>query len=147
MRFSIGADTNVLFSGLYFGGTASSVINLIRFKKADLYQSEFLKDELVEVSKRNGMPLSVAELFYSLDNVHVITDASYYSKREFAAAEKLVRDEKDVPVYVFAKKLLDLRKIDYFVTGDRDLLQEKVRKTLSGKLVSLREFNELIQER
>ncbi|KKW37666.1 MAG: hypothetical protein UY87_C0087G0005 [Candidatus Peribacteria bacterium GW2011_GWC2_54_8] len=145
MRFSIGADTNVLFSGLYYGAAASSLIEAVRFNKIDLYQSEYLRDELFEVSVRNRMPLETAMLFYNLANVHVVTDDSYYSKEEFDEAKPLIRDEKDIPVYVFAKKLLSVGKIDYFVSGDKDLLQAKVRKSLQGKIVSLAEFNELLQ--
>ena len=143
MHFSVGADTNVLFSGIYFAGVASTLVNFVRFKKVDLYQSEYLRDELVEVARRNSLPLKPFEPFYSFDNVHIITDRSYYSKEEFASAGKLVRDKKDVPVYVFAKKMLSLKKIDYFVTGDKDLLEEKVKKSLDWKMISIREFNEI----
>ena len=143
MISSVGADTNVLFSGFYYGGSARKLLELVRFGKIDFWQSEYLKDELVEIAKRNGMNLRVLGFFYPLENVHIVTDESYFSKEEFASAGKLVRDRKDVPVYVFAKKMLSLHKIDFFVTGDNDLLQEDVRASLSNKIISLSEFNEL----
>lgn len=146
MRLNIGADTNLLFSGLYYGKTAGKIVELVRFNRVEFYQSEYLRDELLLVSRRNAMPAFVLEKFYSLDNVRVITDDSYHSKQEFESAKKIVRDPKDIPVYVFAKKLLSLQKIDYFVSGDSDLLQEKVRASLANKIVSVREFNEIISE-
>ena len=148
MHLNIGADANIVFSALYFGGRAAPFFNAVNLNKIDLYQSEYLKDELVAVAKRKYLPKNNLELFYSLSNVHVITDASYYSKIEFEAALKLVRDAADVPVFVFAKKMLSAGKIDFFVTGDNDLLEEKVRLALADKIISLAEFNEiLISER
>lgn len=144
MHFNVGADTNVLFSGLYYGRMAEPFTRAIQFDTVDLYQSEYLRDELVTVCRRKRLPLEPLEKLYSFANVHVITDASYYSKIEFEAAEKLVRDAKDIPVFVFAKKMISLGKIDFFVSGDRDLLQEEVRRELNYKILDLREFNETL---
>lgn len=147
MKVSVGADTNILFSAIFYGGAGAPLVQAIKFKKIEFYQSEYIRDELVAIAKRKGMPLKALQLFYDLDNVHIVKDSSYFSKQEFSDAKKIVRDEKDVPVFVFAKKLLELKKIDCFVSGDQDLLEEKVKKALFEKMLSLREFNEfMLQE-
>lgn len=143
MALNFGADTNILFSGIYFRGKAGNFIDAVRFKKIELYLSEYIRDELFEVAKRNNFPLKVLNLFYDLGNVHIIRDSSYFSKEEFAKAKDLVRDLKDVPVYLFAKKMISLGKMDFFVSGDKDLLEEKIKKFLSNKIISLSEFNEM----
>jgi len=144
MKPGIGADTNILFSGLYFGKAASSIIRLVRFKKTDLFVSEYIKDELLAICKRKNLPLKVLSIFFSLDNVHIIKDESYFDKEKFKDAKILIHDEKDVPIYCFAKKMFEYNKIEYFITGDKDLLDEKVRNSAHGRILSLAEFNEIM---
>lgn len=144
MSLSVGADANIVFSALYFGGRANLFFDAVKMNNVELYQSEYLRDELAAVARRKQLPARPLELFYSLRNVHVITDASYYSRAEFANASKLVRDAEDVPVFVFAKKMLSAGKIEWFVTGDKDLLEEGVRTALENKIISLSEFNDIL---
>lgn len=143
MPLCLTADTNIVFSGLYFGGSAKPLIQAISIGRVDIYQSEYLQNELTRISVEHGFTQHVIDAFYALPNVHVITEDQTYSLQDYEIAKQLVRDPKDVPVYLFAKAMLQARRIDYFATGDGDLLTRKVKETLPGKVITLAELNQL----
>lgn len=145
MLSKISADTNVLFSGLYYGGAAAPLLEAVRNCELDFYQSEYLKNEIVFVCRRSYRPLAPVAAFYFLPNVHVVIERPP-TEEEYAWAQKLVRDLKDVPGFLFAKKMVDANAIDFFVTGDKDLLQPAVRKACRNRIITLQQFNKRLEK-
>jgi len=143
MKYRIGADTNVLFSGFYFSGPPEEVVRKILRNECVLFTSEYLAEELKEVAMRKRTDMETVRKFLELSNVRVLPDEEYDNMESSEEAEKLVRDAKDRPVFAFASHTLKHGIIDYFLSGDNDLLEEKVRKALKGRLISAREFLEL----
>ena len=140
MHYRIGADTNILFSGIYFQKRVGEVLGMVSRSECTLTISEYVRDELLLVAAREGRsPKSIGALL-ELENVFLLPDRLYARKEVFATAKKLVRDEEDVPVFAAAHYLLKNDRIDYFLSGDEDLLTEKVRKALQGRMLTAAEF-------
>lgn len=137
---NIAADTNVLFSGLFYRGPPNSLIKAVQRGETRLHMSEYLRDELVEVVRGKAANIGSVAAFLNLPNVRVIADSNYDSDDFFGLAAELVRDKKDWPVFAFAKFSLERQLIDFFVTGDKDLLTPNVRRELKGKIVTVNEL-------
>ncbi len=139
---NIAADTNVVFSGLYFRGLPNSLIRAVQRGEARLHISEYVRDELVEAARSKAVNVNSIAALLNLPNVRVVADSNYGSGEFFGPAAELVRDRKDWPVFAFAKFILSSGAVDYVVTGDDDLLTPAVREALDRKIVTVRELFE-----
>ncbi len=143
MRFKLALDTNVLFSGLFFGKSAGKIIYWLLSNKHDLVCSEYVRDELLEVIRRKRLDSAPALKLFELSNAKMIPDSVYASKKAFGECEKAVRDIKDVPVLAFARHSLEHKLADFFVTGDTDLLEPKAKAFAKNKVLTVRECLEM----
>lgn len=147
MHYRLGADTNVLFSGLFFDGGPNRLLGFVLRKEATLFLSQYVVDELREVIARKKAPSDSFHRLLELSNARVLSDDHYASKALFSEGKRLVRDKMDVPVFAFAAYLLRSGLADYFVTGDDDLLTGGVCRALEGKIISPSAWLELAEPR
>ena len=145
MRYRVGLDTNVLFSGLYFGGNPGEIIKMVENDECVLVLPEYVWNELRMVAERKGVDIAPVELLQKLGNVKTMLDSSYFKQENFALAKELVRDEKDRPVFAFELHALRRNLIDYLVSGDGDLLTKEVRTAINGRVVAPAEFLEIVE--
>lgn len=140
MRYRLAFDTNVLFSALFFGKKAGEALYTILANQHYLICSEYIRDELLEVIRRKGLSVVPAQKLFALSNVKTLPDSTYASRKNFDSCKKIIRDEKDVPVLAFAKHALENNLVDFFISGDNDLLEPKVRRFAETRILSLSEF-------
>ena len=125
---SVVLDTNILISGVAFGGKPKEILEMVRNKEIWGVTSSIILAELVEVlSKKFGYPKSRAlqverKMRKILRVVHP------------AKSIKVVRDDDDNRVLEAAVT----GECDYIVTGDEDLLILKKYKNI--KILTSNEF-------
>ena len=140
MHYRVGADTNILFSGLFFTGAPHDFLKRVLRKDLTLFLSQYVVDELLDVLGQKKVSDESFRRLLELENVRVFSDDHYASKALFSEGKRLVRDLKDVPVYAFAAYGLRTGVFDYFITGDADLRVPKVKAALHNKVLSVSEF-------
>lgn len=111
-------DTNVLISGILWGGKPWNIIKSWREGKFLLVISPFILAELVGILERNNLK--------KIENEVVIEELRQKSIKLIPSQKTdICRDKKD-------NQILDLclaGRADYLVTGDKDLLYLKKFKT------------------
>ena len=126
-------DANTIVSGLLFVGNESVLLELGRLRALRLMTNEYVLGEVREVLKRGEFRLTEEErqrlMRYTLECISVVEDPS---KEEIKKHYDLVRDKKDLPVIVGAKK----EKCECLVTGDREMLSEKVKRFVNSTTTS-----------
>lgn len=139
---SIGVDTNILFSGLYYQGKPYKIVQEVVRNQVNVCISEYIRSEIIRVIARVNVPEITVREFFEMPNVRVISDLNYEIEKLYQEAEEIVRDQKDWPVYAFAKFALENKLIEKFITGDFDLLTPEVRNALDNRICSAMEFLE-----
>jgi len=130
-KLRVVIDSNVLISGLIWGGNPGTVIKKWRSNSFILLISPFILAELVNFLEQHGIGDNEKE---------VIVNEFQTGATKVIPSRKvdICRDKKD-------NQVLDLclaGKADYLVTGDKDLLVLKeLKKT---KIASPKEFIEII---
>lgn len=114
-------DTNVLVSGLAYGGPPSRLVAAWRTGAVRLVVSDFVLSELTRVlprmSARTGMsPLDVRDFLDLLVTAAVSVDPDAESLAQALASG--LRDPNDVPVLA----MTIASRADWLITGDKDLL-------------------------
>jgi len=137
-------DTNVLFSGLGFGGVVGDLLEELIRQGHSLVTGEYILEELREkVRLKFKEPHAKAALdllLYILPRMALEVKPPEAYRPHLEPAKGLV-PEQDAPILAMA--LAD--DVDFFVTGDRDFLDnEEVRKLLGKKLKSPREMLDLL---
>ncbi len=145
MQYRIGADTHVLFSGLCFRGPVHELLRMVLLREAGLFLSQYIVDETKAVFLRRNRPEALIDALLGLPNVSVLSDDVYDSSSIFEEGRRRVRDAMDAPVFAFAAYALRSSIIDYFVTGDGDLLTPGVRKALGGRIMAPSDFLKLCE--
>jgi putative PIN family toxin of toxin-antitoxin system len=124
----IFVDANIV-SGLLFSGNESVLLELGRLGALRLVTNEYVLQEVKKVLERKEFSLTDAErqhlLRYVLECISVVENPR---KEEIEKYYNLLRDKKDLPVLLGAKK----ENCDYLVTGDRELLSEKVKRFVNS---------------
>ena len=137
-------DTNILYSGLLYEGLESDLLELGHCMMVRLYVSEYVLDELAGVFERKGLPTAAAEQIISYYRITVISNEENRKNGKYrqylAESKRYIHDPKDRPVYVFAKTLMEGDETTYLVTGDKDLLDERVKKALGDRVLRTNEL-------
>ena len=113
-------DTNIIISGIGFGGKPREILHLITEDEIKVVTSSILIAELEDVIAKKFQKLS--------DDFNLIKD-QIKSKFEIVKPEKslfIVRDEDDNRVLEAALE----GRCNYIVTGDKDLLNLKTFKNI-----------------
>lgn len=126
-------DANTIVSGLLFVGNESVLLELGRLRALRLATNEYVLQEVKRALKRGEFSLTDEErqhlLRYTQECISVVEDLP---KEEIKKHYDLLRDKKDVPVVLGAKK----ENCDYLVTGDRELLSKKVKQLVNSVTTS-----------
>jgi len=115
-------DTHVLVSGIaYPGSTSGKIVNAWRHGGIEVVLSAFILDELRRVlqrlSNRHGLTSTEIDEFVDLLSFEAeIIDPA-------VPPDNAVRDPMDLPVLGTLVAGLEANRIDYLVTGDKDLLE------------------------
>jgi len=120
-RYKVVVDTNVLLSGLFFGGKSGKILSFIKNNKIEWLISPETTAELIGKLPR-----------FTVDPVFLMETASFINNFSIRILPlirfEICRDDRD-------NMFLDLAyegKADYIITGDKDLL---VLKNFKGSIV------------
>ena len=126
-------DANAIVSGLLFAGNEATLLELGRLGALRLMTNEYVLGEVREALKREELRLTEEErqhlMRYTLECISVVENPP---KGDIKKHHSLLKDKKDLPVVVGAKK----ENCDYLVTGDKELLSEKVKKFANSTTTS-----------
>lgn len=114
-------DTNVLLSGIaYPASVPGKIMSAWRHGSVEVVLSVFILDELRRVLPRltNRHGLSLAEIDDLVDALSLQAEVI----EPLSSIEPDLRDANDQPVLGTLLAALELSKIDYLITGDKDLL-------------------------
>ena len=131
MRVFVDADT--ILSGLLFAGNESVLLELGRLRALRLVTNEYVLGEVREVMKRKDFRLTEEErqhfMEYTLECISIVKDPS---EEEIQRHYDILFDKKDLPILIGAKN----ENCDYLITGDKELLSEKIKKLVNSTTTS-----------
>lgn len=126
-------DANTIVSGLLFVGGEAALLELGRLRALRLVTNEYVFAEVREVLKRKEFRLTEEEqqclVRYTLGCVSVVENPS---REDIKKHYDLLRDKKDLPVIVGAKKA----DCECLVTGDKELLSERIKRFVNSTTTS-----------
>jgi predicted nucleic acid-binding protein len=122
-------DANTLISGLLFPGNEAVLLKLGKLGAVQLVVNYHVMKEVGRVMAGKDFHLEDKEhnrlIKYMLECVSLVEDPS---RRDIKKYLGLLKDKKDVPIVLGAKKA----NCEYLITGDRELLtSEKVKKLVN----------------
>ena len=126
-------DTNVLISGLYFGGFPGEILKYIQIGLFSPYASEEIIDEYLEVVKR------LSEKNHQSDEFVLKAFLSKLSVIKTKSSLEICRDKDDDK---FINCAIDAKAI-YIVSGDEDLLVLKSVENI--EIVTAKELCERVK--
>ncbi len=136
MRYKVFLDTNILLSGIFFGGNESKILDLT---EVDLVTSEDVVDELRKVVrkklkylKERTFEIALAETEKAMSDIVIVQRTKYSHKLKEAGM--IMTHKKDVPILAAVLHI----KPDYFLTGDAHFFTDRI-KNLSN-VMTAREF-------
>lgn len=126
-------DANTVVSGLLFAGNEAVLLKLGRLGALRLVTNEYVLGEVRGVLKREEFRLTEEErrrlMRYALECISVVENPS---KEEIKRHYGLLRDKKDLPVVLGAKK----ENCECLVTGDKELLSGRVKRFVNSTTTS-----------
>lgn len=132
-KVKIIVDTNVLISGLYFGGFPGEILKYIQIGLFSPYASEEIIDEYLEVVKR------LSEKNHQSDEFVLKAFLSKLSVIKTKSSLEICRDKDDDK---FINCAIDAKAI-YIVSGDEDLLVLKSVENI--EIVTAKELCERVK--
>lgn len=140
MKKKVFIDTNVLISGTFYLGNESKLLSLMDI---DLCASDLVIEEAKGVILRKfelfgveSSKIALEELENSVMDFSEIIQEKDYSHK-IKKAKELVNKEKDSKILAAALTI----KPDYFITGDSDFFQPKVKE-----LINVCKTNDILRE-
>jgi putative toxin-antitoxin system toxin component, PIN family len=131
-------DTNTVISGLFWRGKPFEVLELIRSGKVEVYTSQAMLEELLDVLQRPKFSKKLA-LLESSPQKMVNSWISWVEVVEVAEVEKVVISDPDDDKIIACAKLANA---DFIISGDTDLLNIKAEVTIP--IVSAGEFMDIL---
>lgn len=126
-------DTNTVVSGLLFAGNEAVLLELGRLEALRLVTNEYVLGGVRGILKREEFRLTEEErrrlMRYALECISVVEDPS---KEEIKRHYGLLRDKKDLPVVLGAKK----ENCECLVTDDKELLSGRVKRFVTSTTTS-----------
>lgn len=140
-------DTNIFFSSIFYpDGNERHLFELADRGLWQIIICDYVFDEIQLVLKRKGIEPSLAiDLLDTYQNiVHMDLDPEKYHET-LEEATRLVSDNKDRPVYIFAKQEMEKDEETYLVSGDKHLNTPEVKKALDNRVLKTRELFKLMK--
>ncbi|MBM5805464.1 MAG: putative toxin-antitoxin system toxin component, PIN family [Candidatus Verstraetearchaeota archaeon] len=136
-------DANTILSGLLFAGNDAILLELGRLGAVCLITNQYVLGEVRKVLKRKEFRLAEEEqlrlMRYVMECISIVGDPK---AEEIRKHYDLLRDRKDLPVVVGVKK----EGCDYLITGDKELLSEKVKR-FANSITTSELLGALIEEK
>ena len=138
-------DTSTFFSALYnHHGNEAYLFTLADEGKCTISIADYVMDELEAVFKRKEMDFQlVLDLLDTYHNVS-IEELERLQIDEIQLAVKMIADLKDRPIFIFAHRKIKRDENTYFVSGDKIFFQDDVRRILDRRVLTTREFIDMI---
>ncbi|MGD1808750.1 putative toxin-antitoxin system toxin component, PIN family [Dapis sp. BLCC M126] len=131
-------DTNTVISGIFWRGKPFEVLELVRSGQIEVYTSEVMLEELLDVLQRPKFSKRLALLESSPQEV--VNSWIYWVKVvEIGEVEKVIISDPDDDQIIACAKLVNA---DFIISGDTDLLNIKAKVTIP--IVSAGEFMDIL---
>lgn len=126
-------NANTVVSGLLFASNEAVLLEFGRLGALRLVTNEYVRGEVRGVLKREEFRLTEEErrrlMRYALECISIVEDPS---KEEIKRHYGLLRDKKDIPVVLGAKK----ENCECLVTGDKERLLGRVKRFVNSTTTS-----------
>ncbi len=141
-RKRVIVDTNIIFSAIFYKeGNEYKLFDLADKNKLEIVIMDYVFDECDLILKRKGIdPILLTEFLETFNHITLKELEPREYNRNLKKARELIRDAKDVPIFIFAEKEIRLNKNTYLVTGDKDFQTKDVESALDGRVFKSREF-------
>ncbi|MCS4541290.1 MAG: PIN domain-containing protein [Euryarchaeota archaeon] len=148
-RFRIVVDSNILYSAINFPrGNEYKLFLKADAGKVEIVIPDYVYDETRAAFEKRGInPQLVTDFLDTFHNIHIEERDILGETKTIRKAEEIVRDRKDIPVFVFAKVVMGEDENTYLVSGDEDLLTSLVKEELFGRVKKARMMLKLIEKR
>lgn len=134
-------DTNIIFSAImYPDGNESKLFQLADKGELKIVICDYVLEEAKMILERKMInPDLLMDFLDTFLNIHLM-DIGEYDEKEIERAIKIVSDEKDRPIFIFAHRLIHSGDNIFLVTGDADLRTEEVRSELKNHSLTTAEL-------
>lgn len=136
VKYSVVVDTNVIYSAIFYPNGNENAL----FKRADAGEIkiiifDYVYEELTGVLQRMNIdPILIPDFLDTYDNIEFIEeDISVYDEL-IKIAKEAVSHRNDRPIFIFAKKKMQMDEKMYLVSGNKHLLTRRVKKELFGRV-------------
>ena len=140
-------DSNIFFSSIFYpDGNERRLFELADRGLWQIVICDYVFDEIQLVLKRKGIEPNLAvDLLDTYQNiVHMDLDPGKYIET-LGEATRLVSDDKDRPVFIFAKQEIEKDRDTFLVSGDGHLNTPEVKKALDNRVFKTKEFFKLMK--
>jgi len=141
-------DTSTLFSSIYNRkGNEAHLLELADLGKCEIVIFDYVLEEIELVFQRKELDIEI--VYDLLDNYHNITISSLedITPEEVSLASLLIDDPLDRPIFIFAKRYIELHEDSYFVTGDKGFFKEKVIEKIPNRIIHTTQAIEMISKK
>ena len=141
ISFKIVIDTSTFFSAIYKpNGNEAYIFELADKGICQIYVLDYVLEEMKEVFIRKNIDFKlVLELLDTYENIN-IQELGDLSQEETKLAKELINDPEDRPIFIFAKRMIDLHSDTYFISGDKGFFKKKVSDSLKNKVLRTKEI-------
>jgi len=131
-------DTNTVVSGLFWRGKPFQVLELMRSGAIEVYTSEAILEELLDVLQRPKFSRRLTLLGFSAPEV-VNSFVSWVKVVEVKEVEKIVISDPDDDQIIACAQLVNA---DFIISGDADILN--IKEKIAIPVLNSGEFLELL---
>ena len=135
-------DTNIIFSAIFYkDGNEYRLFELADKSKLEIIIMRYVYEECIGILERKGIdPSLFVEFIETFQNITLkeLAPDKYHSQSE--KASKIIRDAKDVPLFIFAEGEISKNEGTYLVSGDKDFHTKQVKTALGDRVYTAKEL-------
>ncbi len=134
-------DTNIIFSAImYPDGNESKLFQHADKGELKIVICDYVLEEAKTILERRTIkPDLLLDFLDTFLNIQLM-DIGELDEKEIERAIKIVSDEKDRPIFIFAHRLIHSNDNFFLVTGDADLRTEEVNRELKNHSLTTTEL-------
>ena len=139
-------DTSTFFSSLYNRhGNEAYLFILADESKCTISIVDYVMDEMEEILHRKDIDFHVVlDLLDTYNNVGT-EELEQLTIDEIELAKRLIADQKDRPIFIFAYRKIKENPNTFFVSGDKGFFKDDVQRILNYRVLRTREFIDMIE--
>ena len=138
-------DTSTLFSALYNRkGNEALLFDLADRDLCQIIIFDYVIEEIRAVFLKKDLDIGL--VYDLLDNINNITISSIGEiiTDEISLSRKVIDDPADRPIFIFAKRQIQVYEDSYLISGDKGFFKPTVKNHLDNRILRTREFIDLI---